>query len=500
MLIFCKFFKWTIIFKKIFTFAVTFVRNIRHTCEIQNETLTHKNNKDMKKIALTLIAATICIAASAQVQDEVGMLRDELDYYRDQINEKVYSLVDIGDAGDREDVVDDIEDIFDDIEEYLNKKLGKIAPSSKLHKTITVDDFYCTQTPTTVSIKYGDFSFFSTPVTYEYHDGELEIRTTPTTQRVSTPAFLYESSPTRSTFKVWGDRPAGDTVSVRESDKFRFSTSVTADNPDNSNWQYDSTQHKYYMVKHTRNGMRAWYVDDTTKFGNGRGNAHYNFSFSRDRRRRGLNTDAKGMNYWYIGFCNFLNDDDEIDNPEESFMELNSSRSIELGFYTTIHRWTLNRFMAMDLGFDYRLRHYSFEHSFRLVKDNGVITADYTMPEGVKEYKRHNLRQQYISIPFTMEFRLGRRDNPLILSAGLEGSIRIASREKQVYKLDDERKVERHRSDFETNFLRYATTFGVGYRRFELYTNYSMVGLFKENRGPELYPFSIGVRFVMDKY
>jgi len=181
-------------------------------------------------------------------------------------------------------------------------------------------------------------------------------------------------------------------------------------------------------------------------------------------------------------------------------MELKSSRSIELGFYTTIHRWHLNRFMAMDLGFDYRLRHYSFEHSFRLVKDNGVITADYTMPEGVKEYKRHNLRQQYISIPFTMEFRLGRRDNPLILSAGLEGSIRVASREKQVYKIDDERKVERHRSDFETNFLRYATTFGVGYRRFELYTNYSMVGLFKENRGPELYPFSIGVRFVMDKY
>ena len=86
-----------------------------------------------------------------------------------------------------------------------------------------------------------------------------------------------------------------------------------------------------------------------------------------------------------------------------------------------------------------------------------------------------------------------------MLCAGLEGSIRLGCREKQVYKLDDERKVERKRNDFETRFLTYATTFGLGYKRFEVYTNYSPSGFFKENHGPELYPLTIGVRFLMDK-
>ncbi|MBQ1698747.1 MAG: outer membrane beta-barrel protein [Bacteroidales bacterium] len=441
----------------------------------------------MKKITLTFIAAMICVMATAQTPQQVEDLKAGISSYRRIVTERVYSLVDY--THDREDVVDDIEDIFDDIEDYVEKSIKRMSISSSVSKSIAIDEFYCVKTPTTLNVKYGDFSFFSTPVTYEYHDGDIEVRTTPTTQRVSTPSFLYESAPTRSTFRIFGDKPAGDTVSVKEGENIRYSVTINAP-------EYDSTNNSYVYIKNRRNGVVAYQGDSSFVY------KRFNIGKERDRDNRKRHNDfslnSDDNTYFYVGFNNFLNEDDEIDNPEETFMELNSSRSIELGFYTTIHRWRLNRFMAMDLGFDYRLRHYSFEHSFSLVKDNGVITADYTMPEGVKEYKRHNLRQQYISIPFTMEFRLGRRDNPLILSAGLEGSIRIASREKQVYKIDDERKVERHRSDFETNFLRYATTFGVGYRRFEVYTNYSMIGLFKENRGPELYPISIGVRFLID--
>lgn len=447
--------------------------------------------KTMKKITLTFIAAMICAVASAQMPQQVNEVKASIDAYRRVVSEKVYSLAGVSDSDDRDDVVDDIEDIFDDIEDYIDKRVSKLTPSSSVSKSVIVDDFYCVKTPTTLNIKYGDFSFYSTPVTYEYRDGDIEIRTTPTNQRISTPSFYFESSPTRSTFRIFGGAPSDDTVSVRENANVKISVSEKGNDV---SVEYDTTSNTYVYVKNKRNGFVMFRSKDSLFIAD-----KQNRRFSNRNRYHDFSTDAKGMSYWYIGFNNFLNDDDEIDNPEETFMELNSSRSIELGFYTTIHRWRLNRYMAMDLGFDFRIRHYSFENSFRLVKDNGVITADYTMPEGVKEFKRHNLRQQYISIPFTMEFRVGSHDNPLILSAGLEGSIRIASREKQVYKIDDDRKVERHRSDFETNFMRYATSFGVGYRRFEVYTNYSVVGLFKDDRGPELYPFSIGVRFLMDK-
>ncbi len=439
-----------------------------------------------------MIAAMVCMAASAQLPEQVETVKTEVEKYRKNIADKAYSLIAIGDADDREDVVDDIEDMFDDLENYLGKHVSRLVSSSTLHKTITVDDFYFVQTPTTVNVKYGDFSFFSTPVTYEYHDGDIEIRTTPTTQHVKTPAFLYESSPTRSTFKIWDNSPLSDTVNVREGDRLKFSTSVTVDSDStvvvvdgNPSYQYDTTNFKYGR----HNGRNRRY--------------DYNVKFSRERRHHDFSLDSDDNTYFYIGINNFINDDDEIDNPKEKFMELNSGRSIELGFYTTIHRWKFTRFMAMDLGFDYRLRHYSFEHTFNLVKEDGVITADFdNIPIGSNgkpvEFKKHNLRQQYISIPLTMEWRLGDYYNPFILSAGIEGSLRIGSREKQVYKIDDDRKVNRNRNDFETNLLRYACTFGIGYRRFELYCNYSPMELFKHNHGPELYPISIGARFLID--
>ena len=442
--------------------------------------------KTMKKITLTFIAAMICAVASAQMPQQVDEVKSELNKYRQLVTEKVYSLVAIDDSGDREDVVDDIEDIFDDIEDYVEGRINKIAASSSVNKTVAVGDFYCTKTPTTINIKYDNFIFNSTPVTYEYRDGDIEVRTTPTTQSVKTPSFQYESAPTRSTFKIFGNAPANDTIRVRANENVSFSIAI---NDPDSKFQYDSTSKRYVYIKHKRNGTVSIFKDTLSARGRR--------ALTR-KRYHDFSLDSEDNTYFYIGVNNFLNEDDEIDEPKEPFMDLNSGRSLEIGFYTTIHRWKFNRFMAMDMGFDYRLRHYSFENSFTLVKDNGILAADYNLPDGVDKFKKHNLRLQYISIPLTMEWRLGEYDNPFILSAGIEGSLRIGSREKQVYKIDDERKVNRNRNDFETALLRYACTFGVGYRRFEIYCNYSPMELFKHNRGPELYPISIGVRFLVD--
>lgn len=443
--------------------------------------------KTMKKLVLTFIATMFCAVAMAQMPQQVEETMSELDKYRLLITEKVYSLVATSDADDRDDIVDDIEDLFDDIEEYMENRVKRIAASSSVNKTVAIGDFYCTKTPTTLNVKYGNFIFNSTPVTYEYRDGDIEVHTTPTTQNVKTPSFQYESSPTRSSFRIFNSNVVGDTVRVREGENIRFSV-TTNDDPD-SRFQYDSTTQKYVYVKYKKNGVVTIFRDSL--------NAKGRRALTRNRRHD-FSLDSDDNTYFYIGVNNFLNDDDVIDEPKEPFMELNSGRSLEIGFYTTIHRWKFSRFMAMDMGFDYRLRHYSFENSFTLVKDNGIIGADYTLPDGVDKFKKHNLRLQYISIPLTLEWRLGEYDNPFILSAGIEGSLRIGSREKQVYKIDDERKVNRNRNDFETALLRYACTFGVGYRRFEIYCNYSPMELFKHNHGPELYPISIGVRFLVD--
>jgi hypothetical protein len=52
---------------------------------------------------------------------------------------------------------------------------------------------------------------------------------------------------------------------------------------------------------------------------------------------------------------------------------------------------------------------------------------------------------------------------------------------------------EKARGDYHLNPLRWGVTARVGYRALKLYANYYMMPLFKEDMGPELYPFSIGL-------
>ncbi|MEZ5000274.1 MAG: hypothetical protein R2744_04995 [Bacteroidales bacterium] len=66
-----------------------------------------------------------------------------------------------------------------------------------------------------------------------------------------------------------------------------------------------------------------------------------------------------------------------------------------------------------------------------------------------------------------------------------------------VYYEDGRQKV-REKNDYSLNMLRYGPTVRVGYESFQLYATYYMNGLFKETKGPELYPVQIGVAFTFD--
>lgn len=293
------------------------------------------------------------------------------------------------------------------------------------------------------SVNYGDFNFQQTPTRISLCYGTL----------------VYESSPTKYSYC---DGPISIEITPTRQ-------SIVA-----GTFVYESTPVKssYRKVDRDKN--------------------EHNFNVKTDDKSESITFD-----YFYIGINNFLNADGKIDQSDSDFMSLNSGRSIEVGTCVGLHRWDFARFLSLDIALDYRLCHYSFEKTFNLVNSDGKVFADY---DGVPvvDFKRHNLRLQYISIPLTTEWRIGRANNPLVLHAGIEGSLRIGCREKQVYKIDGHRKVNRNRNDFETNFMRYAFNFDIGFKDYAIYCNYSPMQLFKNGSGPELYPISIGLRITID--
>jgi hypothetical protein len=79
------------------------------------------------------------------------------------------------------------------------------------------------------------------------------------------------------------------------------------------------------------------------------------------------------------------------------------------------------------------------------------------------------------------------------LSAGVIGGLKICSRTKMVYEIDNRKQKDKIKDDFNLSLLRYGFTARAGYRALRFYATYYPTSLFMEGKGPELYPFSVGL-------
>jgi hypothetical protein len=84
------------------------------------------------------------------------------------------------------------------------------------------------------------------------------------------------------------------------------------------------------------------------------------------------------------------------------------------------------------------------------------------------------------------------RSNQLFVSGGVIGGINLGSHTK----VKDKDSKSKDRGSFNIEPFKYALTARVGLKDINLYANYSLSPLFKEDKGPELFPFTIGISLV----
>ena len=115
---------------------------------------------------------------------------------------------------------------------------------------------------------------------------------------------------------------------------------------------------------------------------------------------------------------------------------------------------------------------------------------------GLYDYKKNKLTLTYLNVPFLMEFQTpsSRRSERFHLSAGVNVGLRIGSHTKQMVFVDGKREKFKEQSDFYVNPFRYEATARIGWGHINLFASYSLNQLFKDGKGPELYPFSVGIR------
>ncbi len=220
-----------------------------------------------------------------------------------------------------------------------------------------------------------------------------------------------------------------------------------------------------------------------------RDNGRSDRSYSRPRPFKG---NWRGLE---IGLNNYVNGDYSTSlAPGEDFMELRATRS--RNFNLNILQYDLGLFgnnVGLVTGLGFEFNNYWFSNNVSIIKENRVIVPVHYDGPGVN-LDKSRLRAVYLNVPLLLEFQTNnqRRSHRAYVSAGVIGSVNIASSTKVVYRDNSGRSRDRIRDDFYLSPFRYGLTVRTGYRALNLYANFYPVQLFQEGKGPELYPFAVG--------
>lgn len=216
------------------------------------------------------------------------------------------------------------------------------------------------------------------------------------------------------------------------------------------------------------------------------------------RNARVRNRKFRHWNGFFMGVAGYT---DAIQNFSISkpynYMELDYSRSFNWQlnlFQKNIHLYKNYINLATGIGFDFN--RYQFENKVRLNPDSsftwGIVDSSNTF-----SYKKNRLTTYYITAPLLLDFNTS--SNPrksFHFCVGVVGKYLIGARTRQeVVKNGDDYNLTRNDS-YNLNPFQFNGYASVGYGPFTIYAQYGLNELFRHNKGPELYPFSVGLRLL----
>ena len=217
-----------------------------------------------------------------------------------------------------------------------------------------------------------------------------------------------------------------------------------------------------------------------------------NFKIKKKKRGHGrMNGHWSGLE---IGMNTFANSEFEFEYPENvDFMDLNTNKSIGFNLnFGEKNFGIINSYMGLVSGWGLEFNHYSLSNNVTLEDVDGITIG---VEDTENTFDKNRLSTCYLTIPLMMEFQIPvtGEHKRLYLSAGVVGGLRLFSRNFQKYKDDDEKVKNKIKDDFNLKGFRYGLTARVGYGDIGFFTTYSMTSLFKDDKGPELYPWTFGI-------
>ncbi len=196
-----------------------------------------------------------------------------------------------------------------------------------------------------------------------------------------------------------------------------------------------------------------------------------------------------------LGVNGFLNLDNKMELPERyEFLDLKMEKSINVKVNLLQQDFAIvKRHLGIVTGLGLEYANYRFKNNVMLNPDTSVIWGGYDINPD-KNYEKSKLVVNYLDLPLLLEYQTNAKSklNSFHLAAGTVLGVKIGSHTKVVYD-DGSRNKDKVRDSFYLNPFKCDLTVRAGWGILNLWANYSTTTLFKADKGPQLYPFSVGL-------
>ncbi len=198
---------------------------------------------------------------------------------------------------------------------------------------------------------------------------------------------------------------------------------------------------------------------------------------------------------FHLGVNGLMDKNQSLDMPagyEKLNLTYEKSINVQLNFYEQSFNLIRNK-VGLVTGLGFMWDNYRFDDD--VILNGSTDTLSFETPAADRNYKKSKLVATYLTLPLMLEFQTNADDdiNSFHLSAGVVGGWRIGTHTKTVYNGDNKNK---EREDFYLNPFRGDAMVTVGWGKLNLYASYNLIPLFKDEKGPELYPFNIGIHLI----
>lgn len=200
-----------------------------------------------------------------------------------------------------------------------------------------------------------------------------------------------------------------------------------------------------------------------------------------------------------LGFDGFLTDYWSTSlEPEDNYFDLNTTKSYYWNLLLPCVNIPFARHFGMVTTLGLAINKYRFDGNNSITKDDsGVIGPFY--PEPGITYSKSKFVTTYAIMPLILEAQipLSNSNRTINIGAGVIGAVKLGAHTKVVYYTESKQK-DKVKDDFSLNTFRWGATGRIGYEFFQIYGTCYFTSLFEDGKGPELYPYEVGIAFTFN--